>query len=520
MLVAESLSMLEQAIQEAVGPARFDLWFKGNTHFTLEEESLQVGVPNRFFREWLERHFQAEIRASAEQVFGPGVTVRFHIDPALFQQNRQHQTERGAAAPPSAPAPRATSAPTPASAASKKSAGASRSTGQPFTLHVACQDVGTATPTPGKTLANAGIPLRRTSFAPPPARAAARASRFSLTRFLTGTSNRVAHAAALAMVDAPLSSFSPLLIHGGTGLGKTHLLKGIEEGLRERHRELKVVSYSCEEFTNEFVESMRGNRLNGFRRKVRHLDLLLVDDVQFLKGKRATQEEFFHTLDALSLRGGKVVLTADCHPMQMDKITEELRSRFVAGMVARLEPPDGGLRRQVLREKSAQRNLVLPVAVIEFLADHLRSNFRHLEGALNYLQHFAETMDAPLDVPMVRQALADVLRQSAPVISVGDVEQQACKLFHIEPKQLRERNRSRAVSHQRMFVLYLARKYTKASYSEIGRQIGGLNHSTVIAGEKKILDLLSKDSGIVLGDRQWRLRDALDSFDREMGATD
>ncbi|QDU62586.1 Chromosomal replication initiator protein DnaA [Planctomycetes bacterium Pan216] len=448
------LTNVELEIKEAIGSQRFDLWFSGNTNLVIDRDALEIGVPNRFFREWLESHFQDEIREAARRVVGSPLPIRFRIDPTLFQRSRKEQ---------------------PVAPKAKR---------------------------PAKAL---------------PAKRPGRPSRYALSRFVVGTPNRVAHAASSALIENPRESYSPLLIHGGIGLGKTHLLRAVEEALRGQHANLKVLALSCEEFTNQFVEAMRSNKLAVFRRKVRQLDVLIVDDVQFLVGKRGIQEEFLHTLNSLEARGGKVVLGCDVHPRRLGKIAEELRSRFVAGMVARLDPPNQEMRRQILREKAAQRLMDLREDVIGFLAENIRSNVCELEGALNYLEHYCETMEASLDLETARGALVEILRHQVPVLRVGDIRGKACDMFSLNPKLISQRSRSRAVSHPRMLLLYLARKYTQATYSEIGKAIGGLNHSSVIAAERKVTKMIAQDEEIVLGERTWKVRDAIETFERELG---
>ena len=453
MLAPGVLAKVCDAIKEAIGGPRYDLWFQGNTKLTLQGQTLEIGVPNRFYREWMESHFHQEISRAVQDTLGDSLLVQFHIDPSLF---RLVHTQKAAELP--------------------------------------------------------AVPAARPKPSPLPKRP----SRFSLSRIVVGAPNRVAHAAASAIIEDPRRSYSPLLIQGAVGLGKSHLLKGIAEGIRARHPLLKVLELSCEEFGNEFVEALRTGKLGSLRRRLRQLDVLLVDDVQFLCNKRATQEEFLHTLNTLEGRGAAVVLTCDIHPRRF-KIREELKTRFVAGMVAKIDPPNREMRRQIVRDKAAARHFHLDGAIVDFLADNLRSNVCELEGAINYLQHYSETMGVPLDESSARAALADILRHSVPVLRISEVRKKACELFGINPKILLQKSRMRAVAHPRMLVLYLARKYTHATYSEIGQQIGRLNHSTVIAAEKKIDAEISRDSEIVLGDRPWRVRDAIEAFERELG---
>ena len=452
------LASFEKDLRDAIGEPRYKMWLQGHTKFSIEESEILIGVPNRFYRDWLDTHYRAYIEGCVARAFGEGTTLRFRIDPELF---RNHQT----------PANDGT--------ASEK----------------AIRTESVASPRP----------LRPST------------SRFAMARFVVGPSNRVAYAAATTLVEDPRRGYSPLLLYGGNGLGKTHLLKAIEDECQRRHKALRVLAISSEEFTNSYLEGLKTHRLSTFRQRVRSADLLLVDDVQFLAGKVRTMEEFLHTLNALENRGAKVVLTSGVHPRKLERMPEELKSRLVAGMVARLDPLDRDMRRQVVLDKSISRRLELSQEVLDFLADNLRSSVNELEGAINYLEHYSETFGRRLSLEAVRTALAEIIRNSVPMIRVEEVRERVCKLFQINPRTIAVRKRNRAISHPRMLVLYLARKYTTSTYSEIGREIGGLNHSSVIAAERRIKTELSKDGELVLGDRTWKVRDAIEAFEREIG---
>lgn len=463
-LAADSLVTFSSILRNQVGPERFDLWFRDNTRIAVDDGAVVVGVPNHFFREWLEGEFKRELAATVAEAFGKAFPVRFRIDPELFRSAYQREV--------------------PAVTASAE---------------------GTAAPKP-----SVSQPL-------PPRPPAPKPSRFALEHLVAGTPNRVAVAAARAMVERAHDSPSPLFIHGGIALGKTHLLRGIDEGIRRRHRDLKVGCFAGEEFTNEFVEALKTNKLPEFRKRVRALDVLLLDDVQFLAGKRATQVELLHTLEALQLRGGRLVLTADAHPRRLTRIGVELQSRFLAGMVVKLESPTREMRRQILLDKATRRDLVLDDAVVSYMAEHLRSNARELEGAVNYLAHYAAAWESPcIDLPAAQAALTDLIQLSQPRLIVADVVERACRIFGLDAAQLREKSRAHAVAHPRMLVLFLARRYTTATYREIGRQVGDLNHSAAIAAEKRIRAALAADETILLANRRWVLREAIDAFEREL----
>jgi chromosomal replication initiator protein len=458
------LATFAQDLREAIGEPRYRMWISRHTKFTLNNSELLVGVPNRFYRDWLDTHYRAYMEGCVARTIGSNIALVFRIDPELFRDQQGTETNAGSS----------TSADSPPAA------------GRPRGDHP-------------ENLARLNL------------------SRFALSRFVVGPSNRVAHSAATTLIEDPRRGHSPLFIYGPNGMGKTHLLRAVEDECLRRHRHLRTVAITSEEFTNAYIDALKGQRLSSFRQRLRSADILLVDDISFLCGKTRTLEEFLHTMNALENRGAKIVITSSIHPRKLDRMPEELRSRMIAGMAARIESPDRDLRRQMVVDKAVSRGMDLSGEVVDFLADQLRSSISEIEGAINYLEHFADTFGRRLTLEGVRTALGDILRHSVPVLRVDELRDRFCKLFEIQPRTLGAKKRIRSVSHPRMLVLYLARKYTSATYSEIGREIAELNHSSVIAAEKKILRDLHKDGEIVLGDRTWKVRDAVEAFERELG---
>jgi chromosomal replication initiator protein len=458
--------LLADSLRAQVGDSRYELWFEGNARMSLDRDGVTISVPNRHFREWFEAQFGKEVAAAAEKALGRKTRVRFSI-------------ENGEAKPVE-PAKETT----PAKSVPRQKP-AARSKPEP-------------------------IPTRLVAPSSP-----RRPSRYPLETFVVGSPNRVAHAAAAALVEHPNHSASPLYFYGGIGVGKTHLLRGIEDGLRRTT--LKVACYNCEEFANEFIEAYRAGKLSAFRRRVRSLDVLLIDDVQFLAGKRATQEELFHAMEAIQHRGGKVILTGDAHPRRLAKIGEDLRSRFLAGMAAKLEAPTREMRRQLVSIKAAERGLSLRDDVVHFIADQIRAGVREIEGATTYLALAVKRGDERLTVSEARTLLADLLRHADAELELPTALAKALEVFRVTKARLQDRSRTKAVSEPRALIIYLLRRFTGAAYSEIGRAIGGFNHSTVLAAEKRLREKLQKDESILIGDRRWKLQDAVDAFEREVG---
>jgi chromosomal replication initiator protein len=307
-----------------------------------------------------------------------------------------------------------------------------------------------------------------------------------LEHFVTGPGNRMALAAAQEMAQSAGALFNPLVIHGGVGLGKTHLLEGIGHALRQAHPTRNVVQLSAEAFTNSFLEAMRSGNLSGFRARFRGAGGLIVDEVHFLAAKRATQDEFLHTFNALTDKGAPIILSADQHPRLISRLTDELITRFLGGLVVKIEPPDLATRRAILQAQAVARGVNIPEPVIGYIAEHLRTSIRELEGALHTVIAHAMLTGKRLDLNIAKAALTDTIRHTVQTVALRDVERVVCQHFQISAEALRSDNRSRALAYPRMIAMYLARKHTATAYSEIGRYYGGRNHSTVISAEKKV----------------------------------
>jgi chromosomal replication initiator protein len=326
----------------------------------------------------------------------------------------------------------------------------------------------------------------------------------------------VAHASALSVVEEPGEGANPLVLHGPVGTGKTHLLEGIYAGLRRARPDWVVRFVTSEDFTNRFLQGMQQGKLAGFRKYFRECDALLLDDLHFLATKKATQEEFLHTFDALLADGRQLVVTCDCHPRLADDFTPELTDRLLGGAVWGLTPPDADTRLSILRAKAAGGGQAPPEEVLRFLAGQLRGNVRELEGALHGIRHYSRVTGRPIDVPLVREALADLLRHAVRVVRLPDVETAVCAVLRLAAGTLQSKARAWAVSHPRMVAMFLSRKHTAGSYSEIGAHFGGRNHSTVVAAEKKVRLWLQSDAELVLGQNRIRVRELIERVERDL----
>ncbi|WP_193378481.1 chromosomal replication initiator protein DnaA, partial [Singulisphaera acidiphila] len=338
-----------------------------------------------------------------------------------------------------------------------------------------------------------------------------------LEDFVTGPCNRLAQAAAVEMVQTAGASFNPLVIHAGVGLGKTHLLEGIGHALRARNPGMKLVQGTAEAFTNGFLDAMRAGNLGAFRSRYRRADALIIDDVHFLAAKRATQDEFLHTFNALIAEGVPIIVAADQHPRRIARLTDELATRFLGGMVVKLDAPAPDTRAAILKAKALARGVDVPNTVINYIAEHLRASVRELEGALHSLIAHAVLTGKRLDLALAKTALRDTIRHTAAAVGLRDVERAVCQLFELDAETLKSDSRVRALSYPRMMAMYLARKHTGAAYSEIGRHFGGRNHSTVISAEKKVLGWLRDEERSALLAGFETVSDILAALERTLG---
>jgi len=329
-----------------------------------------------------------------------------------------------------------------------------------------------------------------------------------LESYVVGDSNRVAFSAATSTV-ARLGSVTPLFVYGPTGCGKSHLLEGILSNTRRTGKVKRTLLLSAEQFTSNFLEALQGSGLPSFRRKHRDVDLLLIDDIQFFAGKKATLVELQHTIDSLLRDGRQMVLAADRPPSELQGLGAELIARLSGGLVCGIDSPEPETRTTILRQLVKQLELIVPADVIEFIGMQLNGDARQLRGALNRLQATSEALHQPITIELARSALADMLRSSRRAVRLPDIERAICDVFGLEPKSLQSDRKARSVSQPRMLAMWLARKYTRAALSEIGHYFGRRSHTTVISAQKKVERLLSKNSTIQLDQADCNIEDAL-----------
>jgi chromosomal replication initiator protein len=465
-LLNDTIAEIRGRIEQKVGPQRFGLWFQDSTHFAFRDEYLEVGVANPFIGGWIETHFTDQIAEAAREVTGKDVQVAYHVNPALMNNVRSKRSDSAG--------PRAI---------------------------------------PGGVLSSAAG--RRARSAAPP-----RVLRGRLENFVVGRSNRFAFNAAQAVVETPNGRYGPLFIHGGCGLGKTHLLQGVANAVAEKHRNLKWACLSGEEFTNRFLTALRGSRLEELRQHLRHLDVLIIDDVHFLANKKATQEEFLHTFNAIESVGKQVVMASDSHPKLISQLSASLTNRFVSGMVVKIDPPDFETRCEILRRRATQIQRQIPEPVIEYVAESLDGSVRELEGALLKLTAFSTVAGQPITLALAKQALADHINRTSAVTRVSDIETVVVKFFGLSAADLHTSRKARTIALARALAMFLARKHTEMSFPEIGRFIGNKNHSTVILACNRLAKTLEQEGTVCwrtpTGKSEMRLSELLGKLEEQL----
>ena len=488
------LVLLADAIAQRVGQQRFHVWFNNSTRLDLRQDGLEIAVPNDFISEWIGKNFTRPIQEAAHEVLGCPLAVRFSVVPELFETDASELEGQGNTQGPgsvkAAPAHGAAArmAPTPATPPRKNASA-------PAPIVARAVPIVQNTRPAGGARDEASI-----TFTTRPR------LRHDLAAFIVGASNQLAYNTACYVAEFPGSQYNPLFIHGSCGLGKTHLLQGLCRRFIEHHPTKRWMYLTGEEFTNEFLTALRGNKLDAFRRKMRDLDLLVIDDVHFLGGKKATQEEFLHTFNAIEAMGKQVVMASDNHPKLIEEFGESLVNRFVSGMVVRIDPPNLATRAQILRSLADQMNLGLAEDVITWVARRVTQNVRELEGAITRIGAHVRLTGGSADVETAQAALGELDRQHGAPVRPENILQAVCNYFGLEHKDLMSGRRQRTISLARSTAMYLVRKTAKLSFPEIGSRMGKRNHSTVISACRRIERAVEKNETLAwtssIGERE------------------
>ena len=360
-------------------------------------------------------------------------------------------------------------------------------------LQLVCADALSAAPTPSAPLRPAP-PKETAASAPDAAWERGLNRKYTFDRFVVGASNRFAHAASLAVAESPAKAYNPLFIYGGVGLGKTHLMQAIGYAILQRHPARRVVYISSERFTNELIAAIQTKTTTRFRDRYRSVDVLLVDDVHFIAEKEATQEEFFHTFNALYDAHKQIVMSSDRSPKDIAGLENRLVSRFEWGLVTDIQSPDLETRTAILRKKAEEAGIDVPDAVTGFIAQQITSNIRELEGALIRVTAYCNLFNQPLSVDVARDVLKDMVREVSARLTLDEIQKRVANYFQVDVSEIRGARRHRSILYPRQVAMFLCRRLTEASLPEIGRAFGGRDHTTVMHAVGKIEHEITQDT--------------------------
>ncbi len=422
-------------IQEKISKQNFDTWIKPIKMVAMEDKCVQLAVPNKFFRDWLLDNYASTIKQSLKNASGIDVDINF-----ILSKNEEKDQE-------------------------------------PESRHtIPAKNISTATIIRGKNL----------SFFN---------ENYNFDRFVVGSCNQFAHAASIAVAKQPAKNYNPLFIYGGSGLGKTHLLNAIGLLASSLHPSLNIMYVSAEEFMNEMINSIRYDRMPKFREKYRNISYLLIDDIHFLAGKDRTQEEFFHTFNTLHDSGKQIVVTSDKFPKDIPNLESRLRSRFEWGLIADIRPPEMETKIAIIEKKVQENNIKLPNNVIHYIASHVESNIRELEGFLVRIGAYSSLTGKDIDLDLVKEVLSSLVKQNKKgEITIEEIIKVTAGKLNIKISDIKAHNKNKNVVFARQIVMYLARKLTNNSFPDIGQKIGGRDHSTIIYANNKILNSIKVDN--------------------------
>lgn len=318
-------------------------------------------------------------------------------------------------------------------------------------------------------------------------------TKYRFDNFVVGSSNQLAHSAAVAVSEMPGKEYNPLFLYGGVGLGKTHLMNAIGNEALENDPNLKIAYVASVTFMNELIDSIRTNKNTEFRSKYRDLDFLLIDDIQFISNKVQTQEEFFHTFNELQMNGSQIVISSDRPPAEIEHLTDRLVSRFQAGLVVDLRLPDFETRTAILQQKARAMNYAIPDDVIKYISENIRSNIRELEGVLNRVVLYQKIYPGEVTIEMAELAIADIIKMNKPKVTIDYIQEVVANTFGFSPEDLKSKQKHKPLAIARQTAMYLCRKMLSENYKEIGRKFGNKDHTTVLSACKKIGSMIEND---------------------------
>jgi chromosomal replication initiator protein len=465
-IFTDEVKAIHERIAEKIGACQYQVWFEGAAQLSLLDDGLQITAANPFVSNWIEGHFHQAVSESVFEVCGRKLPLRFQIDAGCIK-------------------PQLKSVATCAISRDER-------------LKTSQRRSPVAKGRDGRAL-----PLKLT-----------------FDTFVVGSKNQLAFNAAQAVISQEKSPFNPLFVHGGYGVGKTHLLQGICNEIFQQTPGCRWMYLSAEDFANQYVMALKTHKLDVFRNRFRNLDILAIDDIHFLANKTAMQEEFLHTFNSIDLAGKQIVLASDAHPKEIGQLCEKLVNRFVSGMVVRIDPPDYEMRIKICVRRAEQLRLTLSRDVQEYVAESVTSGIRELEGALVKLSAYAALSHTPMTLALAQQVLAEHITRADPVVHTSDITAFSADYFGVSIADIHSEKKDRTVSLARAFAMYLTRRYTRMSYPEIGRALGDKNHATVILACRKVDDYLKTNRELKwrcrTGCRLVRAKDALDALTQKI----
>ncbi|WP_010677436.1 chromosomal replication initiator protein DnaA [Bacillus timonensis] len=430
--IADLWAKALQEIEKKLSKPSFETWLKSTKAHALQNDTLIITAPNEFARDWLESRYLHLIAETIYDLTGAELGIKFIIPQNQLDEEFEMKTPEKKAAKQDEPAEHS------------------------------------------QNMLN---------------------QKYTFDTFVIGSGNRFAHAASLAVAEAPAKAYNPLFLYGGVGLGKTHLMHSIGHYVQEHNPNAKVVYLSSEKFTNEFINSIRDNKAVEFRNKYRSVDILLIDDIQFLAGKESTQEEFFHTFNTLHEESKQIVISSDRPPKEIPTLEDRLRSRFEWGLITDITPPDLETRIAILRKKAKAEGLDIPNEVMLYIANQINTNIRELEGALIRIVAYSSLINKDINADLAAEALKDIIPSSRPkVITIFEIQKVVGQHYSVKLEDFKAKKRTKSIAFPRQIAMYLSRELTDSSLPKIGEEFGGRDHTTVIHAHEKITNLLKTDT--------------------------
>jgi chromosomal replication initiator protein len=447
------------AVEKRVNHESFTTWFRPIAFLESDSSSVHLKVPDRVFEDWILNNYRDVLEESLAEAGLTNKTINFQVD--VIRESAS------------------TVSPVFEADENFLSLSAETSVNEPQPLQTARTEISISAEAKSQSTSLADVDLLEIPINP----------RYSFDTFVVGSCNQFAHAAALAVADAPSKTYNPLYIYGGVGLGKTHLMCAIGHRVKEINRHLRLCYISAEKFMNELINAIRYDRTMIFREKYRSIDILLIDDIQFMAGKERTQEEFFHTFNALYDAQKQIIISSDCPPREIPTLEERLHSRFEWGLIADIQPPDLETKVAILRKKAEVEKIDLSDNVALFIASKIKSNIRELEGSLVRLTALSSLKGESISLSLAQEAIKNVIDEEDRAVTIETIQKVVADYYNLRVADLKAKSNSRNIAVPRQVAMYLCKLLTKASLPEIGREFGGKHHTTVLHSINKINEL-------------------------------